>query len=75
MNNNEWKKALDKLNFIMGNHSKLDGYVVFNVVAPLRRRLLSGEHSLNLYREIMRLDFNFYIKSNDKTENKSKSDR
>jgi hypothetical protein len=75
MNNKEWNKALDKLNFIMGNHSKLDAYVVFNVVAPLRRRLLSGEHSLNLYREIMRLDFNSYIKSRDKTESKPKLEK
>lgn len=66
----DWQKALDKLNFIMGKHSKLDAYLIFNVVAPLRRRLLNGEHSITLYKEIMELDIKFFQKNSNSIENK-----
>ncbi len=67
---NDWQKALDKLNSIMAKQSKHDAYVTFNVVAPLRRRLLNGEHSITLYREIMELDIKLFQKNSNPIENK-----
>jgi hypothetical protein len=67
----DWQKALDKLNSIMAKQSKHDAYVTFNVVAPLRRRLLNGEHSNRLYREIMELDRKLFQNNSNNFENKA----
>ena len=56
MNMIDWKVAEEKLKSLMGEGSKLDVYMVINVLRPLRNRFLRGERSLRLYNLIMKLD-------------------
>jgi hypothetical protein len=66
LGNKDWQKAIDKLNFIMKNQSEIDPYVLFNIVAPLRKRLYNGDRSMHLYGEILRLQVNTMLKDNGK---------
>ena len=56
MNMIDWKVTEEKLKSLMGEGSKLDVYMVINVLRPLRNRFLRGERSLRLYNLIMKLD-------------------
>ena len=62
----DWQKATDKLDLIMRNESKIDPYVLFNIVAPLRKRYYNGDRSRHLYSEILRLQVNCMLKDTGK---------
>jgi len=52
----DWKVADGKLRSLMGGKSKLDVYMVANILIPLRHKYDRGERSVRLYNTIMSLD-------------------
>ncbi len=50
-----WHIAEAKLAALIREHSRVDVYVVLNIIAPLRLRLHNGERSVRLYNQIMNL--------------------
>jgi hypothetical protein len=51
----DWHIADQKLSDIIRHHSRVDVYLILNIVAPLRLRLRNGERTVRLYNQIMNL--------------------